>query len=218
MESLSLIETGDSVMRDMLYDGNSAPEKGAVVCRMAPAFIRFGNFEILASRGDTENLRKLTDFTIKYFYPEIIGGTADAYVEFFRQVARRTLTMVMDWQRVGFVHGVMNTDNMSALGLTIDYGPYGWLEGYEPGWTPNTTDRQNKRYQYGQHPTYFLHLIHAAFYTPAELTPEIKGKWNEWATEYADRLSRETQTEEDRRATMNTVNLLSTRPTKETMI
>ena len=57
--------------------------------------------------------------------------------------------MIIHWQRIGFVHGVMNTDNMSILGLTIDYGPYGWLEGYEYGWTPNTTDRQHKRYRYG---------------------------------------------------------------------
>ena len=61
--------------------------------------------------------------------------------------------MVIHWQRVGFVHGVMNTDNMSILGLTIDYGPYGWLEDYDKGWTPNTTDRQQKRYRYGHQPT-----------------------------------------------------------------
>ncbi len=150
--SLSLLLSGDQVMRDMLYDGNSAYEKGAIVCRVSPSFIRFGNFQIFASRRDDENLKKLTDFTIKHFFPSIEAGSKESYLEFFRQVAQRTLKMIVHWQRVGFVHGVMNTDNMSILGLTIDYGPYGWLEGYEPDWTPNTTDRQMKRYRFGHQP------------------------------------------------------------------
>ena len=154
--SLSLCLTGDDVMRDMMYDGNAADEKGAVVCRVAPSFIRFGNFQIFASRGDVENLRKLTDYTIKHFFPKIKIGTKESYGQFFNEVLDRTLTMVVHWQRVGFVHGVMNTDNMSILGLTIDYGPYGWLEGYDKSWTPNTTDRQHRRYRYGQQPTIAL--------------------------------------------------------------
>ncbi len=153
--SLSLITTGDQVMRDMMYDGNPQYEPGAVVCRVSPAFIRFGNFEIFASRDDLSNLRKLTDYTIEHYYPSIKIGTkpeSTHYVEFFRQVSQRTLTMIVDWQRVGFVHGVMNTDNMSILGETIDYGPYGWLEGFDHDWTPNTTDSQNGRYRYGYQP------------------------------------------------------------------
>ncbi len=150
--SLSLCLTGDEVLRDIMYDGNSEMEKGAVVCRVAPTFIRFGNFQIFAARGDEENLKKLADYTIKYFFPEIKSEGAEKYLEFFRAVATKTLRMIVDWQRVGFVHGVMNTDNMSILGLTIDYGPYGWLEGYDTGWTPNTTDRQHKRYRYGNQP------------------------------------------------------------------
>lgn len=150
--SLSLCLTGDEVMRDLMYDGNPALEPGAVVCRVSPSFIRFGNFQIFWSRGDVDNLRKLTEYSIKYFFPEIKTSGKESYLEFFRRVADKTLRMVVDWQRVGFVHGVMNTDNMSILGLTIDYGPYGWLEGYEPGWTPNTTDKHHKRYQYGNQP------------------------------------------------------------------
>ncbi len=148
--SLSLILTGDTVLRDVMYDGNPAYEKGAVVCRVAPSFIRFGNFQIFPSRGDIETLQELIDFTIKHFFPTAQVGTKEGYIEFFRQVAKRTLEMIVHWQRVGFVHGVMNTDNMSILGLTIDYGPYGWLEGYDPDWTPNTTDRQMRRYRFGQ--------------------------------------------------------------------
>lgn len=147
--SLSLSLSGDQVLRDVLYNGNEAYEKGAIVCRTAPSFIRFGSFEILASRQDTETLKTLVDYTITEFYPEITSGTKEGYIAFFKEVSNRTMDMVLHWQRVGFVHGVMNTDNMSILGLTIDYGPYGWLEGYDPNWTPNTTDRQYRRYRFG---------------------------------------------------------------------
>jgi len=104
------------------------------------------------ARGDLTNLKKLTDYTIKHFFPEIKGGMKESYIDLFKSVLDKTLAMIIEWQRVGFVHGVMNTDNMSILGLTIDYGPYGWLEGYDNGWTPNTTDRQNARYRYGAQP------------------------------------------------------------------
>lgn len=147
--SLSLSLTGDEVLRDVMYDGNPAFEKGAVVCRVAPSFIRFGSFQIFAARQDKVNLQKLTDYTIKHFFPHIEAEGKQAYIQFFKEVAERTMEMVLHWQRIGFVHGVMNTDNMSILGLTIDYGPYGWLEGYDPSWTPNTTDAQGRRYRFG---------------------------------------------------------------------
>jgi len=150
--SLSLALTGDQVMRDMLYNGNAAYEKGAVVCRVAPSFIRFGNFQILAARQDVTTLKKLVDYTISYFFPHILGREKEDYIQFYKEVAILTLDMIVHWQRVGFVHGVMNTDNLSILGLTIDYGPYGWLEDYDPNWTPNTTDAQGKRYRFGHQP------------------------------------------------------------------
>ena len=203
--------------------------------------------------------------------------------------------MIIHWQRVGFVHGVMNTDNMSILGLTIDYGPYGWLEGYEYGWTPNTTDRQHKRYRYGNQPNIglwnLLHLANAmypliedaepleavlnqyktdfetrllnmmrsklglqiedendqklileledilhssetdmtiffrnlgnfkksealkgliiiqdAFYKTEEVVGNIQKRWNEWFENYADRLKKETFSDEERKEKMNTTN------------
>ncbi|MDX1363890.1 protein adenylyltransferase SelO [Arenibacter latericius] len=147
--ALSISETGDQVLRDILYSGHPEYEKGAVVCRVAPSFIRFGNFEILMARDDKDTLKKLTDYTINHFFPHIKSGSKEGYIQFFQEVTDRTLEMLIHWQRVGFVHGVMNTDNMSILGLTIDYGPYGWLEGYDEGWTPNTTDSREKRYRYG---------------------------------------------------------------------
>lgn len=154
--SLSLMLTGDKVLRDILYNGNPEYEPGAVVCRVAPSFIRFGNFQILASRKDTKNLKLLADYTIKYFFPNIKTEGKEKYLEFYNEVIKNSLEMVVSWQRVGFVHGVMNTDNMSILGLTIDYGPYGWVENYDPDWTPNTTDRQHKRYRFGKQPDIVL--------------------------------------------------------------
>ncbi|MFK8161659.1 MAG: YdiU family protein [Lewinella sp.] len=150
--SVSLMLSGDEVLRDMMYNGNAAYEKGAIVCRAAPSFVRFGNFQIFAHRGDVGSLKQLTDYTIKHFFPEIEQGTKAGYIAFFKEVASRTLDMIIHWQRVGFVHGVMNTDNLSILGLTIDYGPYGWLEGYDENWTPNTTDRSHRRYRFGNQP------------------------------------------------------------------
>ena len=154
--ALSLALSGDSVLRDMLYNGNPAYEKGAIVSRIAPSFLRFGNYQILAVRNDIETLKTLVDYTIKHFYPELGEASKETYIQFFKKVAENSLEMVIHWQRVGFVHGVMNTDNMSILGLTIDYGPYGWLEGYDYGWTPNTTDSQHKRYRYGNQPNIVL--------------------------------------------------------------
>lgn len=150
--SLSLVTTGDKVLRDVLYNGNAAYEDGAVVCRVAPSFIRFGNFQLFAARKDIKNLKTLADYTIQYFYPEITTSGKEKYLQFYQEVVNRTVEMVLHWQRVGFVHGVMNTDNMSILGLTIDYGPYGWLEDYDPDWTPNTTDAEGRRYRFRNQP------------------------------------------------------------------
>jgi uncharacterized protein YdiU (UPF0061 family) len=150
--SLSLSLSGDEVLRDVLYDGNPAYEKGAIVSRISPSFLRFGNYEIFSARKDVKNLKILVDYTVKHHFAHLGESSKENYINFFREVSERTLEMIIHWQRVGFVHGVMNTDNMSILGLTIDFGPYGWLEGFDFGWTPNTTDRQNKRYRYGNQP------------------------------------------------------------------
>ena len=150
--ALSLIATGEDVVRDMFYDGHPAAEKGAIVCRVAPSFIRFGNFELPAARGETALLRQLIDFTIRRDFPELRGEGESLRADWFGEVCARTARMIAHWMRVGFVHGVMNTDNMSILGLTIDYGPYGWIDNFDPDWTPNTTDRQHRRYRFGQQP------------------------------------------------------------------
>ncbi|MBI3525934.1 MAG: YdiU family protein [Betaproteobacteria bacterium] len=153
--ALCLVATGEQVVRDMFYDGHPKLEPGAIVCRVAPSFIRFGNFELPASRGEVDLLKQLVDFTIRRDFPELILDVSQAVSEaarseWFAQVCVRTARMVAHWMRVGFVHGVMNTDNLSILGLTIDYGPYGWIDNFDLDWTPNTTDAAGRRYRYGQ--------------------------------------------------------------------
>ena len=151
--ALSLVASGEPVVRDMFYDGHPKEEPGAIVCRVAPSFIRFGNFELPASRGDFALLAQLVDFTIRRDFPELASVPDEndqRRSAWFAQVAERTARMVAHWIRVGFVHGVMNTDNLSILGLTIDYGPYGWVDNFDPEWTPNTTDAQGRRYRFGQ--------------------------------------------------------------------
>ena len=147
--ALSLVSTGEDVIRDILYDGRPAPESGAIVCRVAPSFLRFGSFQIHANTGDFETLRKLVDFTVEHHFPSHSTDSDEGLIEWLKQIADETAQMISHWMRVGFVHGVMNTDNMSIHGLTIDYGPYGWLEDYDPDWTPNTTDARTKRYRFG---------------------------------------------------------------------
>jgi uncharacterized protein YdiU (UPF0061 family) len=152
--ALCLVGTGEEVVRDMFYDGHPRPEPGAVVCRVAPSFIRFGNFEIFASRGEEALLGRLIDFTIDRDFPELAGKAdpATCRARWYEEVCRRTAVLIAHWMRVGFVHGVMNTDNMSILGLTIDYGPYGWIDNFDSDWTPNTTDAGGRRYRFGHQP------------------------------------------------------------------
>jgi uncharacterized protein YdiU (UPF0061 family) len=151
--ALSVVATGDAVVRDVMYDGHPAPEPGAIVCRVAPSFLRFGNYQLPAARGDVGLLRQLADFTIHTHFPAIAAlPDGERHAAFFREVCARTARLMAEWMRVGFVHGVMNTDNMSILGLTIDYGPYGWVDDFDPDWTPNTTDRMHRRYRFGHQP------------------------------------------------------------------
>ena len=185
--ALSLITTGEEVIRDMFYDGRPRAEPGAVVCRVAPSFVRFGNFEILAARGEIDLLRQLLDFSLGADYPALGAPGRETYAAWLAEIARRTARMVAHWMRVGFVHGVMNTDNMSILGLTIDYGPYGWLEDYDPDWTPNTTDAAHRRYRFGTQPQVALwNLVQLAnaIYPLVEDVPLLETALEEFHREY----------------------------------
>ncbi len=159
--ALCLLETGQQVVRDMFYNGDAKYEPGAIVCRVAPSFTRMGSFQLFPFRGELDRLKEFLDFTIRNDFPHLLDETIDlnnksqafeVYGKWFSEVCRTTAELMVEWMRVGFVHGVMNTDNLSILGLTIDYGPYGWLEDFNPGWTPNTTDAQGKRYAFGKQP------------------------------------------------------------------
>lgn len=146
--ALSLVSTGDRVMRDMFYDGNAEYEPGAIVMRVAPTFLRFGNYEILTARNEIDSLRNLVEWTIAKYYSHIQGE--DKILSWYKEIVERTAQLMVEWLRVGFVHGVMNTDNMSILGLTIDYGPYSFVDNYDPNFTPNTTDLPERRYAFGK--------------------------------------------------------------------
>ncbi len=158
--ALSVLLTGEQVERDMFYDGHPKMEPGAIVCRVAPSFTRFGNFELFAARNDIKVLKQLLDYTITTDFPHLDALSPEVYIQWFEEVCKTTAELMVHWMRVGFVHGVMNTDNMSVLGLTIDYGPYGWLEDYNPNWTPNTTDAATKRYCFGDQPGIALWNLH----------------------------------------------------------
>ena len=167
--ALSLVATGDKVLRDMFYSGDARFEPGAVVCRVAPSFVRFGTFELPVSRGPEEAhlVRTLLDYLIRHHFPELLAARAGAaaggspesspegspdqelYAAWLSEVCARTGRLVAAWQGVGFVHGVGNTDNFSALGLTIDYGPFGFMDRFDPLFSPNLTDIQSgRRYCY----------------------------------------------------------------------
>ncbi|KAK4725674.1 hypothetical protein R3W88_030591 [Solanum pinnatisectum] len=191
--ALCLVTTGKDVMRDMFYDGNPKDEPGAIVCRVAQSFLRFGSYQLHASRGkkDFEIVRALADYAIRYHFPHLenmtrsesissntgeednsaVDLTSNKYAAWAVEVAERTASMIARWQDVGFTHGVMNTDNMSVLGLTIDYGPFGFLDSFDPSYTPNTTDLPGRRYCFANQPD--VGLWNIAQFTSALSTAEL---------------------------------------------
>ncbi|HEY0395206.1 MAG TPA: YdiU family protein [Candidatus Elarobacter sp.] len=142
--ALSMAAGDEPVLRERV-------ERAATVIRMAPSFVRFGSFEIFHYRNQHAEVKTLADYVIDRFYPDC-GGGDDRYARFFAGVVERTAALMAHWQAVGFAHGVMNTDNFSILGLTLDYGPYGFLETYEPGFICNHTD-ETGRYAFDRQPT-----------------------------------------------------------------
>jgi uncharacterized protein YdiU (UPF0061 family) len=151
---------GIPTTRALMVTGSDAPvrreevETSAVVTRVAPSFVRFGHFEHFSSRDMQGELRTLADYVIARFYPQCQGTdrhSGNAYAAFLEAVAERTAAMVAQWQAVGFCHGVMNTDNMSILGLTIDYGPFQFLDAFVPTHICNHSDERG-RYAYNKQP------------------------------------------------------------------
>ncbi len=190
--ALSLCLTGEQVVRDMFYDGNAKAEPGAVVCRVSSSFLRFGSFQLPASRGDVELLTQLVNYCIKNDFPSLITGDSkdigpEIYLRWFEQVAVNTCNMIVDWMRVGFVHGVMNTDNMSIIGETIDYGPYGWIDNFDLQWTPNTTDANGRRYRFGAQAEigqWNLFQLANAIYPLVQEASALENILNDYAVQY----------------------------------
>lgn len=141
--ALCIVGSDDEVYRETV-------ESAAVVTRVAPSFVRFGSFEVFYHRGQYEQLTQLADYVIARHFSHL-ADAADKYPRFLQEVLRLTAKLMAQWQSVGFSHGVMNTDNMSILGLTFDYGPFGFMEAYNPGYICNHTDHSG-RYAYDQQP------------------------------------------------------------------
>jgi uncharacterized protein YdiU (UPF0061 family) len=141
-EALALVGSKTEVYRENI-------EPGSIITRVAQSHVRFGHFELFASRGQTAQVKQLADFVIEHYYPHIKGD--NQYVDFFNEVVKRTAIMIAGWQAQGFAHGVMNTDNMSIIGLTLDYGPFGFLETYNPEFVCNHSDHEG-RYAFDQQP------------------------------------------------------------------
>ena len=139
--ALCVTASDQPVMRETI-------ETAAVLTRAAPSHVRFGSFERFHHRGEQGAVRRLADYVIGRFHPELAGHDAP-YGKWFDTIVRRTAILMADWQAYGFVHGVMNTDNMSILGLTLDYGPYAFMEAFIPDYAPNHTD-VNGRYAYAE--------------------------------------------------------------------
>ena len=141
--ALSLVGSPQPVYREQ-------PETAATVLRLAPGFVRFGSFEIFYYRQQPQHLKTLADHVIQHHYPEL-AIEPQPYLGLLREVIQRTADLIAAWQLVGFAHGVLNTDNMSILGLTLDYGPYGFLDQYNPDFICNHTD-QTGRYAFNAQP------------------------------------------------------------------
>jgi uncharacterized protein YdiU (UPF0061 family) len=190
-KALSLSLTGEQVMRDVMYNGNQALEQGAVVCRVSSSFTRFGSFQLPAFRQDIELLRALANHTINADFSHLVSDGQEigqaTYLQWFKEVSERTCKMIIGWQRVGFVHGVMNTDNMSIIGETIDYGPYGWIDDFDVDFTPNTTDKQHKRYRFGQQgkiAQWNLYQLANAIFPLIDEAEPLEAILNEFADDY----------------------------------
>jgi len=141
--ALCIVGSDDAVYRERI-------EPGAMLTRLSPSHVRFGSFEVFYYRNQFEPLRRLADFVIEHHYPQLLEER-DRYAVWLEIIISRTASLIAHWQAVGFCHGVMNSDNMSILGLTIDYGPYGFMEAYDPGYICNHSDHRG-RYAYDQQP------------------------------------------------------------------
>jgi uncharacterized protein YdiU (UPF0061 family) len=168
-------------------------ETAAVVTRMAPTFVRFGSFEYFFWRQQPEALRRLADYVIDAFFPDCraAGGGSAPYLALLREVARRSARLIAQWQGAGFCHGVMNSDNMSILGLTIDYGPFGFIDAFDAGHICNHSDDQG-RYAYNRQPLvahWNLYCLGQALIPLTVDVDDTRAALDAFADEYAQAIS-----------------------------
>lgn len=149
--ALTIVTSEEPVYREQV-------ERGAMLLRVAPSHIRFGHFEHFYYRKQPEQVAMLADYAIKHFWPDLVDD-ADGYLLWFTDIVERTAKLMAKWQSVGFAHGVMNTDNMSILGLTLDFGPFGFLDDYKPDFICNHTDHQG-RYSFDNQPSVAYWNLH----------------------------------------------------------
>jgi len=177
--ALCLIGSAEDVRRESI-------EKAAIVTRLSPSFIRFGHFEYFAfTEENPAAVKQLADFVITHHFPELQGR----YTDWFAEIIRRTAHLMAKWQAVGFAHGVMNTDNFSILGLTIDYGPFGFLDGFDPGYICNHSDHTG-RYAFDQQPSIGWWNLHVLAYalqsllSPDQTKEALSTYWPEFIDHY----------------------------------
>jgi len=188
MHALSIPTT-----RSLCITGSDAPvyretvETAAVLTRLAPTHVRFGSFELFYYRGQYEQVRELADYVIREFYPQF-SDAENKYLEFLREVVKRTAKLIAQWQAVGFAHGVMNTDNMSIIGLTIDYGPFGFLDEFDAGFICNHSD-YGGRYAFDQQPNVALWNLYKLAQTliPLVEVEEAEAVLGEYQTIFIER-------------------------------
>ena len=177
--ALAVVGSDQPVIRESI-------ETAAVATRMSPTFVRFGSFEYFYWTEQHAALKQLADATIDRFYPEA-RDAANPYLAFLAAVARRTARLVAQWQGVGFCHGVLNTDNMSILGLTIDYGPFGFVDAFDAGYICNHSD-EHGRYAYNMQPQICHWNLYALGQALVPLTKDLdatKAAIDEFVDEYA---------------------------------
>jgi len=165
--ALAAVSTGENVSRE-------APLKGGILTRVSNSLIRVGTFEFFRARQDLENLKVLADFTINRLYPEI-SNEGNKYLQLFEAIAEKQSTLISKWMSIGFIHGVMNTDNFSVSGETIDYGPCAFMEAYNPDTVFSSIDRHG-RYKYSNQPKIALWNLSCL---AGCLLPIIEGNENE---------------------------------------
>jgi uncharacterized protein YdiU (UPF0061 family) len=179
--ALCVVGTDLSVYREK-------PETGALLVRMAPSHVRFGSFEVFYYRRQFDELRALADYVGEQHFPEF-AGEEDRVARFYREVVARTADLMARWQAVGFAHGVMNTDNMSVLGITLDYGPFGFVEDFDPGYVCNHSDYSG-RYAFDQQPgvAYWNLARLGSALTPLAPNEELTAALNSYPDAFNERL------------------------------